>query len=341
MLNVHLLKEGCPSRPNNAFKVGGFISLFLILASTLIYLLVNFVPDIKTFADSFRIVITSVSVEFEYVGIEFVKMMVCIPLSALGALIGSINLIRITNRKPFLSALHIIPGIAFIGSILGFVAYYFLTFLFMKLPFQFDLKILYYVYVFSILGYAGGIVFADIFAIFYNHINSFEFAPIYRAYKKAKREAKKNSERSLIRYNFRHYWKQRKYDELLALLLGVNARLGTSGELNDESYIFMRDKALKHVEKEKIAQLDELYESGQHDLLRKELASMELDRSLPREYIPEVVEKKEKKPVVSEPARPRTIEIDDGEETLTRYGRRQIEKGRKKAMREARKRHAY
>ncbi len=342
MLNVRLLKEGRFSRPQAGFSVVGFISLFLILLSTGAYLLAYFVSDVRAFVDNFRIIITVLGVEFDYAGIVFLKMMVCIPLSVLGAIIGGINLIRITNRKPFLSILHVIPRIGLIGTILGFAAHYFLSFFFKQLPIEFDLKILYYVYVYSVLAYAGGIAFADIFALFYSHLNAYEFWPIYRAYRRAKKEARKNSERSLIRYNFKRYWKQRRYDDLLALLFGHNIHPTNKEERNDESYLFLRNRALKKVENEKIAELDALYESGQHDLLRKELASMELEKSEPAEYVPEKIEKKGKQKAADElPSKPMTIEVDDGEEELTRYGRKQIEKGRRKAMREARRHHAY
>ncbi len=338
---MHLLKEGRPSRPNTGFSVVGLISLSLILLSTILYLLAFSVPDVKAMVDDFRIVIVAVNVTFDYSGIEFLKMVVCIPISVVGALLGSVNLILITNRKPFLSALHIIPGIGFIASILGFVSYYFLSFLFTRLPIEFNLKILYYAYVYSILVYASGVAFADIFALFYSYIYSSEFSPIYSAYRKARKCAKKNSKRSLIRYQFRQFWKQRRYDELLYLLLGHNIDAAGGEELNEESYHYLRNRALRKVEAEKIAQLDELYESGHHDLLRKELASMELDRSEPRPYEPE--ETKEAKKIEEKEEAPhyRTIEVDDGEEELTRYGRKQAEKGRRKAMREARKHHAY
>lgn len=328
MLNKYLLKEGRPSRPKKVFPAVGFISLLIIVLSTGFYFLCAYVPLFKEPINSFRLKFLFISNEFDFSGIDALKIIICVPVTVIGCLIGGINLVRMSNRKGFLSFLHILPGIGIIILILGSIFYFIVPhFVFEALPFDFAAMLPYIGYVGGAAIWAVGIIIADIFSFFYGVMNYYQFHPVYKSYHQALRAARTNTDKSRIRHYFYYYWKKKRYDDMLRLLY-VEKNVGKE-VLDVDSYVYFRDGAVGHMAEERARELDELYESEQYDILERELNLLSSDKTVK----PELATKKE------EPKAKKEEPVDEGETTfylvedeeLNSYGKRQIAKGRRRA----------
>ena len=329
MLNKYLLREGRPSRPKKIFIITGLVSLLIIALSTGFYFLAAYVPSFREPVNDFRIKFVILMNTFDFTGLDAIKLMVCVPVTCLGSLIGGINLVRITNRKGFLSVLHVIPGIGIIVFIIGALLYFLCpSFVFRNLAFDYSALVPYYAYVGGAAIWAAGIVIADIFAFFYPVMNYWQFHPIYKSYRQALRAAKTYSDKSRIRHYFYYYWKKKRYDDMLKLLY-IEKNAGKE-MIDVDSYVFFRDGALEQMSEEKARELDELYDTEQYDILERELQNMVREKTVP----PKIVE--------PEPA-PAPAPVDEGETTfylvedeeLSGYGKHLIQKGRRKAARRA------
>jgi len=329
MLNKYLLKEGRHSRPKKIFMVTGLVSLLIIAASTGFYFLAAYVPSFREPINDFRVKFVIFTNTFDFSGLDAIKLMVCVPVTCLGSLIGGINLVRMTNRKGFLSVLHVIPGIGLVTFIVGALLYFLCpAFVFRNLAFDYSAMVPYYGYVFGAAVWAAGIVIADLFSFFYPIMNYWQFRPIYRAYHQAMRAARTYSAKSRIHHYFYYYWKKKRYDDMLNLLyVEKNANKEV---LDVDSYVYFRDGALEHLADEKARQLDELYDTEQYDLLERELRTMTMEKSVP--------------PKIKEPEpKPAPKPVDEGETTfymvedeeISGYGKHLIKKGRRKAARRA------
>ena len=275
MLNVHLLEEGRPSRPKTSIPVVGIISLFILLLSTAFYFLCLFLPALQDMVNEYRVELVFLSNTFSWNGIEAMKFLICVPLSLLGALIGAINAHRMSRAKGFLGFLHILPIIGLVGAIIGGVLYFFFPNVLSLIPPEFLTlpdELLEWVFLYSIAAIAAGIAIADIFAIFYNHINYSEFRPIYKAYHYQLKVAPSNSSKREIRKQFRYLWRKQRYEDLLDLLFGANLDLACDDMLSPDAYAYLKEKALKNYLSMKEKELDSMYQTKQNLALRRELA---------------------------------------------------------------------
>ena len=296
--------------------------------------------------------------EFHLTGMEALKLLLIIPLSSLGAAVGAINLIRMSNRKRFFSALHIIPGIGFIALITGAIVYFFFPSAMASIPPEVPIppELPYLVYAYGALAFVVGILIADVFAVLYPHINYREYAPIYNAYKAELKAAPTPERRIEIKKEFNLFWKKRRYEEMISLLFGHMLDVDCEEMLTRDAYEYLKEKALTNYKAIKEKELDELFKGNQNESLRRELALLsrkaadkedkktearmdaEKDSGAKVPIVPPAQgQQPEPNKPAPQPQTPPKTEMTKQDEKVVAKEKKKLEKEKKKAEKEAKK----
>ncbi len=358
MLTIKLLKEGRYSRPKKSIIIFGFISIGIIAVSSLFYLFASLLPALRDSINNFRVDMIIINSEFHLTGMEALKLLLIIPLSSLGAAVGAINLIRMSNRKRFFSALHIIPGIGFIALITGAIVYFFFPSAMASIPPEVPIppELPYLVYAYGALAFVVGILIADVFAVLYPHINYREYAPIYNAYKAELKAAPTPERRIEIKKEFNLFWKKRRYEEMISLLFGHMLDVDCEEMLTRDAYEYLKEKALTNYKAIKEKELDELFKGNQNESLRRELALLsrkaadkedkktearmdaEKDSGAKVPIVPPAQgQQPEPNKPAPQPQTPPKTEMTKQDEKVVAKEKKKLEKEKKKAEKEAKK----